>query len=116
MSKKGILISGLIVLVGGFVAYEQFNPGQQNNNPVVAKKQTPPTGGNNPNPPPGGYKNGTFVGDLASSIFGNAQAEVVISGGQITDVTYLQYPQGRMASMQKSNMAMPAIRQEVIQA
>jgi len=109
MNKKVLLVSGLVVLLGGFFVYEKFIPTQQTTTQVV----------NTPLPTAvtaAGYKDGTYIGDATSSMYGPAQAEVIISNGQITDVKFLQYPSDRAASAAKSNMAMPVIKQEVIQS
>ena len=133
MNKKILLVSGLIVLLGGFFVYEKFgaNANQQNPTPIINNSPTQVSGNNNPpaqtsttTPPPAstpsgqttGLKDGTYTGSTVSSIYGTTQAQIVITSGQITDVIYLKYPQDRRASLQKSQMSMSVIKQEVIQA
>lgn len=122
MDKKIILVMGLVILLGGFFAYEKFTATPQTTTQVINTKQTPTSGsgGNNTNPQPtqtaAGFKDGTYTGSVTSSIYGNAQVQVVVSGGKITDVVYLTFPNDRQATIMKSNLAMPAIKQEVIQA
>ena len=73
----------------------------------------------NNTPPPvttASYKDGTYTGTETSSIYGKAKVQIVVSGGKITDVQFLEYPNDRQASTMKSNTAMPVIKQEVIQA
>lgn len=62
------------------------------------------------------YKDGTYVGDSVDAYYGNVQVKVVISGGKITDVVFLDYPQDRGTSRVINMQAMPILTQEVIQA
>lgn len=64
----------------------------------------------------GKYKNGTYTGSVADAFYGNIQVQVTISGGQITDVTFLQYPNDRQTSIEINSQAMPLLKQETIQA
>jgi len=66
--------------------------------------------------PQGRYKNGTYTGSVADAFYGNIQVQVTISGGQITDVQFLQYPSDRRTSIEINSQAMPLLRQEAIQA
>lgn len=62
------------------------------------------------------YKNGTYTGSVADAFYGNVQVQVTISGGQITDVQFLQYPNDRSTSVYINSQAMPYLKQEAIQA
>ena len=66
--------------------------------------------------PTGKYKNGTYTGSVADAFYGNVQVQVTISGGQITDVQFLQYPNDRSTSIFINSQAMPLLKQEAIQA
>lgn len=61
------------------------------------------------------YKNGTYTGNVADAYYGNVQVKTVISGGKISDVQFLQYPSDRQQSLERSNYAMPILKQEAIQ-
>jgi len=117
MNKKILLVSGLIVLLGGFFVYEKFGTAQNSQTPIINNDQQT-SGNNNPpqNQPTTGFKDGSYTGAETSSNYGNAQVKVIISSGKITDVVYLTYPKDRAVTVMKSNLAMPAIKQEVIQA
>lgn len=75
-----------------------------------------------PNPPTAvptaksGFKDGTFTGSVADAFYGNIQVAAVISGGKITDVTFLQYPNDRGRSIEINSQAMPMLRSEAITA
>lgn len=64
----------------------------------------------------GQYKNGSFTGSVQDAYYGNVQVQAVISGGKITDVVFLQYPNDNPTSQYINSQAMPLLKQEAIQA
>ncbi|MBP9714953.1 MAG: FMN-binding protein [Candidatus Pacebacteria bacterium] len=64
----------------------------------------------------GKFKNGTYTGDSIDAYYGYVQVKVVISGGKITDVQFLDYPQDRQTSQKINNRAMPYLISEAIKA
>ena len=62
------------------------------------------------------YKDGQYTGDVVDAYYGNIQVSATISGGKLTDVQFLNYPQDRSTSLRISNKMMPILRQEAIQA
>lgn len=64
----------------------------------------------------GKYKNGTFTGSVEDAYYGNVQVQAVISGGKITDVIFLQYPNDNQTSIYVNSQAMPLLKQEAIAA
>lgn len=62
----------------------------------------------------GQYKDGSYTGSAVDAYYGNVQVQVTIAGGKITDVQFLQYPNDRQTSLQISQQAMPALKQETI--
>ena len=62
------------------------------------------------------YKDGSYTGDVADAFYGNIQVQVTVSGGKITDVQFLQYPNDRQNSIYINQQAMPILRQEALQA
>lgn len=61
------------------------------------------------------YRNGSFIGSVADAFYGNIQVKAIISGGQITDVQFLQYPNDRQNSIEINSQAMPYLKSEAIQ-
>ncbi|MET1017827.1 MAG: FMN-binding protein [Leifsonia flava] len=59
---------------------------------------------------------GTFVGSVASTRFGNMQVQVTIADGAIADVVALQVTDHDRRSVQISNRAVPVLRSEVLAA
>ena len=90
-----------------------------NNN---ASASTTSSGSNNApaaTPPPtssANYKDGTYTGQVADAYYGNVQVSVTISGGKITGVKFLQYPNSHSVSVIINQQAMPYLRQETIKA
>lgn len=62
------------------------------------------------------YKDGTYTGSAADAYYGYIQVQAVISGGKITDVKFLQYPNDQENSIYINQQAMPYLKQEAIQA
>lgn len=62
------------------------------------------------------YKDGTFTGSVADASYGNVQIQVVVSGGKITQVKFLQYPNDQRTSQSINIQAMPLLQSEVITA
>jgi uncharacterized protein with FMN-binding domain len=119
MSKKTILISALVVLLGAVFVYEKFVVNPQTTTQVTNTSQIQTSQGNNPATIPtttAAFKDGTYVGNETTSMYGKAKVQITISGGKITDVQFPEFPNDRTATMMKSNMAMPIIKQEVIRA
>ncbi|MGD1033876.1 MAG: FMN-binding protein [Candidatus Dormibacteria bacterium] len=90
--------------------------------PTATPSGAPPSAGSSPTPTAtptaaaGGLKSGTFNGQTYSDQYGNLQVQLVISGGRITDVKLLQYPQNEPQSAFISSHALPLLREEVLQA
>lgn len=86
---------------------DSTNSNQANSNTSVTK--TPNS------PPKGQYRNGSYTGVAADAYYGNIQVKAIISGGKITDVVFLQYPNDRSTSRAINGQAMPYLKQEAIQ-
>ena len=64
----------------------------------------------------GSYKDGSYAGSVQDAFYGNIQVRVVISGGKITDVIFLQFPNDNRTSQYINSQADPMLKQEAIQA
>jgi uncharacterized protein with FMN-binding domain len=62
------------------------------------------------------YKDGTYTGSEANAFYGTIQVQATISGGKLTDVQFLQYPNDRPNSVSVNQQAMPLLKQEAIAA
>lgn len=66
--------------------------------------------------PSGQYKDGTYTGSIADAQWGYVQVQTTISGGKISDVQFLQYPNDRDRSIMINSYADPLLTNEAIQA
>jgi uncharacterized protein with FMN-binding domain len=57
---------------------------------------------------------GTYVGAGDTNRWGTVQVQVVYSGGQVTDVQILQYPDGERKSVRINEAALPRLISEAL--
>jgi len=85
------------------------------NQPPVPQSYQPPAA--QPTAVPAtSYKDGTYTGQVADAFYGNVQVLVIIQGGKITDVQWLDYPRDRRTSQEINYQATPWLKSEAIQA
>jgi uncharacterized protein with FMN-binding domain len=85
--------------------------------PTPTQTTPAPTPTPTPTPQPQGqYVDGTYIGDPENAYYGMVQVQVTVSGGQVADVQFLQYPNTHSTSVYINQQAMPILRQEAIQA
>jgi len=126
---KKIALSALVVAT--FVAYSIHARLDQNKTVATPTSlQTPSATSNTPaqtaaippsqnmpmQMPMGQYKDGSYTGSVADAFYGNIQVVATISGGKLTDIVFLQYPNDRDTSVMINRQAMPFLKQEAIQA
>lgn len=123
------IIAGIFVAIT-FIMYSIH--GRQQTSPVVtptssskSSSQTTPSSSSSAVTNSGGtpvgttttaYKNGRYTGSVEDAFYGSIQVQATISGGKLTDVEFLQYPNDRENSIAINQQAMPALKQEAIQA
>ncbi len=121
---KKFLIS--LAIFGTFIIYSL---GIRHQSPVLGKP-APSTSNNSTTSPAmpataaGGssmmatrqYKDGTYTGSVADAYYGNVEVSATVSGGKLTDVKFLQYPNTHSTSVVINQQAMPYLQQEAIQA
>lgn len=102
-------------------------PGSATVTPSPSPAQTPTpapaatTAGSQPAPTStatgsSGLKDGAYTGSVADAQWGYVQVKAIISGGKITDVQFLQYPNDRSRSVYINSVADPQLTSEAIQA
>ncbi len=125
--KKYLQISVVLAVFGALVFVRQISG---NNLPVVMQKnsgqvqsQPQPSNSNSGSvstqpstPSSGSYKDGTYTGSVQDAFYGNIQVQATISGGKITNVTFLQYPNDNRTSQYVNSQADPILAQEAIAA
>ncbi|MDE2144453.1 MAG: FMN-binding protein [Patescibacteria group bacterium] len=71
-------------------------------------------------PPPkksqGMYTDGTYTGSPADAYYGTVQVAAIISGGKLSNIRFMQYPSDTGHSIYVSEVALPMLKQEAIQA
>ena len=88
-------------------------------NPSAQPAPPAPTPAPAPAPAPkpkGQYADGTYTGSSVYAYYGYVQVKATISGGKLTDVTFLKYPNDRGRSVEINSYATPILSQEAITA
>lgn len=62
------------------------------------------------------YKDGSYTGASSDAFYGYVQVRATVSGGKLTGVTFLDYPQDRGNSIAINDYAMPILKQQAIKA
>lgn len=62
----------------------------------------------------GAYKDGTFIGKSSDAVYGYIRVKAIVSGGRLTDVEFLDYPQDRRNSVEINDYAMPQLKSRAI--
>lgn len=96
-------------------------PQQTASVPVATQPKPTPTPAPTPAPAPapkpkGQYTDGTYTGSVVDAYYGLVQVQVVIQGGKLATVNFLQYPSDRRTSQQINGQAMPLLKSEAIAA
>lgn len=110
--KKALALLVVIVTIVGIVLYQKSTRSDG-----VAVPPTPTIGSpSEASSSSKTYKDGTYTGDTADAFYGNMQVQIVVSGGKITDINFLQYPNTPGHTTEVNNMALPILKQEAITA
>ena len=124
----GLTVLGVLVIYSAGIRHEQPKiSAPANNSPstTTSGSGTPPGNSGNSatdnntsqgSTSPGSYKDGIYPGSVADAYYGNVQVQATVSGGKITDVTFLQYPDTHSTSISINQQAMPYLQQEAIKA
>jgi len=126
--KKWFLSLGLIAIFGWYLFLRQsgissaqtVTQPQNNDLPAPSNTSLPPTTDISNTPPitktpnPTGLRDGTYTGSRADALYGIVQVSAAISGGKLTDVKFLSYPNDRDNSRAISQYAMPILKSEAI--
>lgn len=62
------------------------------------------------------YKDGTYTGAPSADQWGQVQVQVTVSGGRITNVQFLTYPNERRRSVAINSEVIPILQSEAVQA
>jgi uncharacterized protein with FMN-binding domain len=64
----------------------------------------------------GGGSSTTVTGETAQTQWGPVQVQITVAGGQITDVTPVQYPNGNGRDQEINSYALPVLAKEALAA
>ncbi len=107
--KKYILLGSLLAVFIGYSLYKGNNSDNKANTTT-----TPVSDVTAPTDMKKTYKDGSYTGVVADAYYGNLQVKAIISGGKLTDVQFLDYPQKDNTSRKISGDAMPKLKTEAI--
>ena len=123
---KKLALTAFVVLTFIIYSFHQRSEGTQAISQLspatggsLSKTSTP--AGSTPPDPSGAthssqYKDGTYTGSSSDAFYGYIQVSATISGGRLSDVTFLDYPHDRGTSIEINSYAMPLLKQQAIQA
>lgn len=116
--KKIILSLSVIAAFGLYVWHARTDQegGKVAANTTLPQKSAPSTATVATTTTSAAYKDGSYTGSTADAYYGNIQVRAVISGGKLTNVEFLQYPNDHHESRLINEQAMPLLKQEAIQA
>jgi uncharacterized protein with FMN-binding domain len=115
--KKGIIVILAVAIIGAIAVSAKS---KSSDNPAPSNSASAGTSQNTVNADSTSqtnetsYKDGTYTGDSEGTSYGAVQVSVVISGGKITDVNFLQMPQDRGRSTEITNFSEPLLKNETI--
>lgn len=113
----GIALVGIFIVYSLAIHHEQPTVGQPSTSSAGnGAASTGTTSTTSSSPSTTTYKDGTYTGTSQDAYWGNVQVAVTVSGGKMTDVKFLQYPNSHQTSVYINQQAMPYLQQEAIQA
>lgn len=123
LMKRAVLIVMTIAILGALGLYVQKKPDNalsSSSNPSTLGANTAPPTKINPASSSGSsatnYKDGTYQGSSAETPYGTVQIAVVVSGGKITDINFIQMPSDQGHSREVTAFAEPLLKQSTLQA
>ena len=119
--KKAILIIVAIAILGAVGIYSRSNKAEDNTTSLKTQSSTASSSAvaqsvstSNSNRA-SGYKNGIFTGTTEDTPYGPVQIAVVINGGRISDVNFLQMPSDMGHSIEITRQSEPLLKQSTIE-
>jgi uncharacterized protein with FMN-binding domain len=115
MKKFLLILIVLCLLTAGIVVWNKKEQMDNDDAPIVAK---PTSSTPAPSSAAAQYKDGSYTSDVVQTDrgFGPLQIKLVVSGGKISDVQFLQFPNKPGHTTEVSNAALPLLKQETITA
>lgn len=120
---KKLAVAGFVVITFIVYSFHQRNEGSQavqrvtnSQSQSTTSPQTTSSSSTMPSSAMTSYKDGTYTGKSSDAFYGYVQVRATVSGGRLSDITILNYPQDRDNSIAINNDALPQLKQQAIQA
>jgi len=120
---KKLAVAGFVIVTFIVYSFHQRNEGTQAVQRVTSSQSqnttSPQTTSSSSTTLPSAmtsYKDGTYTGKSSDAFYGYVQVRATVSGGRLSDITILNYPQDRDNSIAINNDALPRLKQQAIQA
>jgi uncharacterized protein with FMN-binding domain len=115
--RKAVVVIIAVAIIGALGAYGTSHAHSNNQPSQVQSSNT-----SSPNPvdqtssnTATNYKDGTYTGDSEDTPYGTVQIAVVVSGGKVSDINFLQMPNDQEHSQEITNYSEPLLKQQAIQ-
>jgi uncharacterized protein with FMN-binding domain len=119
--KKSIVIIFAVAIIGALGIYGKSH-GSSGSTSTLFRPASNPAASNTLGSSTGSaaqsgtaYKDGTYTGNSEDTAYGTVQIAVVVSGGKITNVSFLQLPDELGHSQEVSAYSAPLLKRETLQ-
>lgn len=116
--KKGIIIILAVAIIGAIGLHEKSNGSPHLVSPSSASSGSSTVSDNTSasQTPAKGYKDGTYTGQTENTPYGPVEVSVVVSGGKIANINFLQMPSDLEHSAMLTQYSEPLLKQTTLQA
>lgn len=126
MVRKAVITILAVAIIGALGVYGKSGNNSASSASLAPSGASSPTSSDSGTPgdstaspaasvPAGSFKDGTYTGNSEDTPYGTVQIAVVVSGGRITDINFLQMPDDRGHTQEVTAFAAPLLKQETIQ-
>src|ERR1043165_9284784 len=119
--RKGLVAILAVAIIGSLGIYSQGNSKSTQTAPDASTAASDnrisansPTARNSSST--SGFEDGTYTGTIAQTSYGPVEVAVIISGGKITDVNFLQMPNDLGHTQEVTAQSEPILKQETLDA
>lgn len=110
MKKAAIIFAIALIGIIGVIDKSQSAKSRL----VTPPSSAPNSSASSSTPVTTSYKNGSFTGDSEATPYGAVQIAVVVSGGKIINVNFLQMPSDQRESQQRTELSEPLLKQTTL--
>ena len=116
--KKGIIIILAVAIIGAIGLHEKSGgtPHLVSPSSTSSGSSTVSSSSSSAPTPSKGYKDGTYTGPTENTPYGPVEISVVVSGGKISNINFLQMPSDLEHSAMLTQYSEPLLKQTTLQA